>query len=601
MHTDNPRWWRRVVVRLSSLLPRRKPVAAEADDRALVMSLSPKRIPNWKQLRYLPRLLNLREQRAVRMLIGIAVMSALTLISTVLMRHVIVVPANGGTLTEAIVGAPQYLNPVLARPYSADTELTRLVFRGLLRIDEHMDIVPDLAETLVVSADGKTYTATLRQGLLWSDGSPVTAEDVVYTYETIADVAYQSPNQATYKSITIRSTEDQTIEFTLPAPNEPFRALLTLGILPSRYWQDQSPQTFSLAELNLKPIGNGPYKFQSVTKDRTGTIKSFTFVRNPNFTGTAPHIEKIITKVYPEMVSALDALTSGAVDTLGGITAEDKAKVQKAHSVRAFGLSQLTAVYFSQKSNPALKAKEVRQALALAIDRQSLITNTLNGVGRPANNPLLPGQPGYAADIQQFGFDQARANTMLEDAGWKKNDAGIRVKGTNQLAFSVTTVDEPSYIAIANALVQSWKNIGATVEVKTVGTDRLQKDVIRPRAYDAFIFGQIANADADPYPFWHSSQQRETGFALSIFFNKKLDQDLEAAQSATTADAHTAALRDFQAIVADEVPAIILAQSEYLYAHPASLRGFPSDRVIAPADRFDGIASWYVKTRWSWK
>ena len=516
-------------------------------------------------------------------------------------RHVVTAPAQGGTLTEAIVGTPQYLNPVLARPYSADTELTRLLFRGLLRVDEQMRVVPDLAESLTVSADGKVYTAVLKPNVKWSDGSELTADDVRYTYETVTDASYQSPVQSLYANAAITVPDSRTVVFTLNQAYEPFRAALTMGILPSKLWLDQSPQTFSLGELNVKPVGNGPYKFQSVTKDRSGNVHGFTFSRNQFFSGPAPLIDKIVVKVYPDPVSAFDAFSTGAVDSLGGLTADDVAKVKPSRTVTKFGLSQLTAVFFSQKTNPALKVKEVRQALAMAVDRPAIIATAFGGVGRPADGPLVPGQPGYVADVKRFGFDTAQANALLDQAGWKRGDDGLRSKSKQALSFSLTTVDDPSYVTAANQLATAWNDLGAKVDVKTVGADRVQKDVIKPRSYDALLFGQIANADADPYQFWHSSQQHDSGFALAVGYIKKVDQDLEAAQKATTADAHAAALRDFQAVIGDEVPAIILTQSEYLYAHVKQLRGFPGDTIMAPADRFDGIAHWYLKTRLNWK
>lgn len=602
MPTDNPKWWRRTWSRLTILWPRRHGVEqAQDDDRELVLSLSPSRIPSLKQLGYLPRLLSRRERRLVRLCLLVASLGLCILIGRLLFRHVVTIPHKGGTLTEAVVGIPQYLNPILARPYSADTELTRLIFRGLFRVDEHMRVVPDLADAVNVSADGKTYTVTLRPNLKWSDGTALTSADVVYTYETIADATYQSPIQGLYKNVSVAATDVSTVVFTLKEAYFPFPTALTLGLLPSAHWQDQTPQTFSLAELNVKPIGNGPYKFQSVTKDRNGNIRGFTFVRNTFFNDDAPLIDKVVIKVYPESTSAFEAVTSNAVDSLGGIAVSDLARAQRSRVVSRFGLSQITAVFFSQKSNPALKIKEVRQALALAVDRSALIKDAFNGVGRPAAGPLLPGQPGYAADIQVPAFDLAKANAALDQAGWKRGDTGIRAKNKQELAFAITTVNEPSYTAAANMLAETWNSLGAKVDVKVVEPERIQKDIIKPRSYDALLFGQIANSDANPYQFWHSSQQRDNGFALAVGFIKKIDQDLATAQQATTEQAFNDALRDFQAVMVDEVPAIILAQSEYLYAHERALRGITSTSLPAAADRFDTISSWYLKTRWGWK
>ncbi len=603
MPSDNSgTWWRRIMSRLTSRRQSRPSAqTAGQDDRDLVLSLSPSRIPSWRQLKYLPRLLSGRERLAIRFFGTAAVLSLLVLLGHFVWRHLTVLPNDGGSYTEGIVGTPQYLNPVLARPFSADLEINHLLFRGLVRLDDNLRVVPDVAKSVEVSADGKTYTVKIRADARWSDGQPLTVDDVRYTYETVANPAYQSPLQSLYQNVKVSAPDSQTVVFTLPAANEPFRAALTLGLLPAKLWQDQSPQTFSLGELNVKPVSNGPFRFQSVTKDRNGNIKEFALVRNKSFAGARPRLDKITIKVYPDMFSALDALKSNAIDSLGGIDRDNLAKVQKYRRLTPFALSQLTGVFFNQKTNAALKAKEVRQALAMAVDRSALVRQTFGGVGRPADGPLLPDQPGYAADIKRFGLDLTQANVLLDQAGWKRGDNGWRSKGNQALSFTLTTVDDPSYAAAAQALAAGWKNIGAQVVVKTVTPDRIQKDVIQPRQYEALVFGQIANADGDPFALWHSSQQSGAGFALAVAYIKKVDQDLEAAQKATDQQTHDAALRDFQAVIADEVPAIILVQTEYIYAHERSLRGWPSDRLVAPANRFDAVASWYVKTRWGWK
>ncbi len=604
MPTDNlqppqQRWFTR-------LLKRRQPKTASAtlahnDDRALVLSLSPKRIPSRKQLQYLPRVLTTRDRNWIRSCVILIIASILTLIGHTIYKHVVIIPADGGTLNEGIVGTPQYINPVLARPYTADAELTHLVFRGLMKVNDQLAVVPDLVSSLTVSADGKVYTAILRSNMQWSDGTALTADDVQYTYETIADASYQSPLLSVFKNVKVTTTDKHTVVFTLPAPLSSFPASLTLGILPKQDWQDQSAQAFPLAELNVKPIGNGPYKFQSVTKDRNGNIKAYTFTRNKYYNGAKPHIAKITVKVYSDEASAVDALKSDAVDSLGGIDSTSIAAVKKYRQISTFDLSQLTGVFFNQKTSIILKAAEVRQALAMTVDRAALIKTSDNNVGAPANGPLLSGQPGFSTLARHIDLNVAQATALLDQNGWKVGTTGIRQKGGRDLAFTLTTVNDPSYVAMAQALAKSWLAIGAKVDVKTVDVDRIMKDAIQPRQYDALLYGELTDAAADMYPLWDSSQQQDPGFALAIATLKNADTDLEKARATTDPNAYAADLLDFQNIFADSVPAIIISQTQYVYAHEKNLRGFTTDRLVAPMNRFDDISSWYTNTTWSWK
>ncbi len=596
--------WSTLSRRLISWRPwrRNKPTDVVAADHDLVFSLSPSRIPSTKQLRFLPRILENRDRRWIRTWIGIGGLALATIIVQQVIMHVGFLPASGGTLTEGLIGTPQYINPVLARTSTIDELLTRLTYRGLLTIDRNGHIIPDLAASLVTSSDGKTYTIKLRPNLRWSDDEAITSQDVVFTFETIIDASYKSPLAPALRGITVTAPDDLTTVFTLPAAANSFPSLLTTGLLPAHAWIDTAPQTFALAELNTKPtISNGPFRFQSLTKDRNGTIRSYTFIRNKNYHHDAPYLDKVIVKFYPDQPQAMEALSTKSIDTLGNITLSDADDVTKQQSITAWPISQLTAVFFNQGKNPALKVKEVRQALATAVDRDPIIADVVHGYAKPIVGPILPGTLGYNEFLKRFDYNPVAAEKILEDAGWKKNDQGIRQKGAQQLTFTFAYVDEPTSRAIAERLVAHWRAIGAQIEIKPTQASEIQRDIIRPRNYEALLFGQRYEADADPYLFWHSSQQRDPGFNLAVFFNKKIDEDLQDGRVTTSLDQRRSDYLDFQNILADEVPAIFLYQSEYLYAHPKSLRGITATRLVAGADRWLDVDNWYVKRRLSWK
>lgn len=573
-----------------------------AADRDLVFSLSPSRLPNMRQLRLLPKVLQPTERTWLRLWFSLGVIALLTLGVQLVMNRVRFVPASGGTLTEGAIGTPQYINPILARTSTVDELLTRLVYRGLMKVNADGQIVPDLAQSISASADGKTYTLKMTPNLHWSDDEGLTSQDAVFTFETIIDSTYKSPLAGSFRGVTVTAPNNQTVVFTLPAASNSFPALLTTGLLPAHAWVDTSPQTFALAELNTKPtVSNGPFRFQSLTKDRTGTIHSYTFIRNKAYHGSAPFLDKVIVKFYPDQPQALDALSTNSIDTLGNITLSEVTNTAKHNIVTAFPLAQVSGVFFNQGKNPALKVKEVRQALSTAVDRDQIINQVLHGYGRAIVGPILPGSLGYNEFLKRFDFNLTNAEKMLDDAGWKKNDQGIRQKGAQQLTFVFTSVDEPISNGIADRLVTNWKALGANIEHQKIEASRIQKDVIKPRQYEALLFSQRYDIDPDPYPFWHSTQQRDPGFNLAIFFNKKIDQDLEDGRTTTSVDQRRTDYLDFQNILAEEVPAIFLYQSEYLYAHQASLRGLTAKRLVAGVDRFLDIDNWYIKRKLAWQ
>ncbi len=569
-------------------------------DRELVFGLSQSRIPTSKQLNYVGQVLQPRERVWVQWLGFLAVLTALILFVSYLNRHIELQPRRGGVLTEGMIGVPQFINPALARISTVDDELTTLNFRGLMKMNEDFQLVPDLAKSIDVSPDGKVYTVKLQPHLKWSDGQPLTSRDAVYTFKTMADPLYQSPQLSIFQNVKVEAPDSQTIVFTLNEPLAPFLSYLIVGLLPEHLWVDATPQSFPLAELNLKPVGNGPFQFQSLAKDRDGNVKSMQFVRNSDYHGRAPYLNKVEVKFYPDYTSALQALSTGAIDSLGGIRYEDIAKVSSNHKINDFAVSQLTAVFINQKTNGALKAKETRIALSYATNRAAIVDDVLMGHANPIVGPILPGYLGYNPGLKRYDYDLDKANQILEDAGWKKTESGIRQKGEQQLTFVFTVVNQPNQVAVAEQLKSDWEKIGANVEIKKVEPSAIQRDILRPRQYEALLFGQIFTTDPDPYPFWHSSQQKENGFNLSIFFSSKIDQDLEHGRRTTSNEERAVDYFDFQNVLAEEVPAIFLFENHYLYAHPKSLRGFDADRIVSGAQRFQNISTWYTNTwpRW---
>jgi peptide/nickel transport system substrate-binding protein len=573
-----------------------------ASDRDLVLSMSTSRIPNTRQLRYLPSLLNQPERRLVRFFSILAVISGLALLGLVLSQRLKSVAATGGTLTEGLVGTVQFINPVLARDQTIDSDLTKLMFPGLMKIGADLKPVPDLAESIVPSDDRKTFTVRLKPDLHWSDGEALTTADVVFTIGLIQDTAFASPARTLFSGVTVSATDDQTVEFRLTDAQANFPYALTTGLLPRHSWADveANPSAMPLAELNVKPISSGPFKFQSVTKDHSGIIKAVSFTRNKFYSGPAPYLNRLVVKFYSDDNSALGALKNDSIDMLGGVDVIDVPRLSHKITKTSIPINQLTAVFFSQRTNAALKVKEVRQALNLAVDRYSIIRDIYHNQAVAIGSPVLKGYPGYDPNIMITGFNLDQARDRLEQAGWKLNDQGVRQKGSQSLTFSLGLPDDQTYLDLANQLIKNWQAIGAKVELKKYDPATIQRDVIRSRSYDALLYGQIYDASGDLYPFWHSSQQRDPGYNLAVFYNRQLDNDLKNARSTISYDKLVADYIDFQRIMANEQPAIFLAQQVDTIAHRSSVHGLAVDRLVSASDRYTNIASWYVKTKLAW-
>ncbi len=574
----------------------------EAWDQKLVFSLAKQRWPNWQQLQYLPQYLTQREKLIIRVLLAITILCLGFLLVQFYQRHVVYLPEQGGSYTEALIGQPQYINPILAQS-DVDRDLTTLIYSGLFRYNQSLELVPDLAERYEVSEDNKTYTVYLQQDITWHNGNPLLADDVVFTFSTIQDPDYSSPLYSNFDGVTIRRVDDYTVSFTLDEPYAPFLSNLTVGILPGHIWNDVTPATFRLAEFNTKPIGSGPFVFTGLTKDQTGNIKSYTLKRNESYYGQQPYLNEISFRLFPEFADAFNVVRSNNVDGITFIPNEYSGVIEKNNTINRYQLQlpQYTAVFFNQKID-LLKSENLKQALAHAVDKNRILQEALAGDGTIVHSTILPGFLGHNPDIQGYSYDLNQAATLLDEAGWTvPEDGGLRQKDGQELKFSLTTVDQTEYLKTADILRESWEAVGVGIELKIMNPSRVNKEIVKPRNYEAFLYGEIVGADPDPYPFWHSSQSLAGGLNLSNYFNKEVDTLLEEARKIDNADERADKYRAFQNIIAEEIPAIFLYSPYYEYGVHEDIQGITIERITIPSDRFNGITNWYSKTKFGWE
>lgn len=580
------------------LRPQRRPEehVRELDER-LVSSLSPRRIPTLTQLKLLPRILSRREQLLTGFLALVFLVSSVWLVLRLIGRFTKPVPIAGGTYVEGTVGQPQYLNPVFASGNDTDDDFIKLLFAGLFRFDPQHFVVPNLAESFTVSPDEKTYTVVLKPNLVWSDGEPLTVDDVLFTFGLIQDPAMKSPLYGSFRTVTVERVDDRTLKFTLEKPLAPFLSSLSVGILPEHRWRDVQPNTARLNKLNLEPIGAGPYRIAEIRYDAGGNIRFTRFEPNPYWSGTAPRIADLNFRFFADPESALAGLKQGKVDGLSYITSDEKAAVDAVGTrILPLRLPQYTALFLNLKRSDLGTAK-VREALALALDRPAITREATNGTASVIHGPLPQGFLGSTPAESPHPFDAARAAALLDEAGWKKSEDGVRRQGKDELKLVLTTSDRTDYAKAAGLIEQAWDALGINTTVDLVPAVKMQREIIRPRNYDVILFGQIIGADPDPFPFWHSSQERDPGLNLAIFFNKEIDKLLEDARGTTNLTDRTTKYAEFQNRLNQIIPAIFLYQPSYLYVLPKKVKGFAQESLVEPSDRFSDITNWYMNTR----
>jgi peptide/nickel transport system substrate-binding protein len=563
------------------------------------------RLPKHEAFKNLFHSLSPFERVAFGVLLVLFVGSALAILGHANRAIMVEVPASGGTLAEGIVGTPRFINPLLAIS-DADKDLSSLVYSGLMRIDGAGHIIPDLAESYSISDDGLTYTVVIRKDAKFQDGQPVTADDVVYTVTLADDPAIKSPLRANWDGVTVAKVDTNRVTFTLKQAYEPFLENLTLGILPEHLWKSVDENEFPFSELNIRPIGSGPYKVSDVSQNGAGIPTSYALTPFRGSTSGSPFIASMVFRFYADEAALIHAYNTGAVDSIGGISPDNLPTItRKDGIITKSPLPRVFGIFFNQNQNAIFADANVRAALDIAVDKQKIVNQVLGGYGTPIDSPFPPGTlSGIALPINPAGSKDA-ALALLAKSGWSySTTTGKLTKGTGakatQMAFSIDAPDTPELKQAAESAANDFTNLGIDVSVKVFEPGDLSQNVIRPRDYEALFFGEVVGREYDLFAFWDSSQRIDPGLNIALYANISGDKMLENARAATNTADRDDYYRQFDQLFRTETPAVLIYAPEYVYIIPKSLQGRVDSTITAPSDRFNGIASWYIDTEWIW-
>ncbi|MDP2638937.1 MAG: ABC transporter substrate-binding protein [Candidatus Azambacteria bacterium] len=512
----------------------------------------------------------------------------------------------GGTYVEGASESPHNLNPLLSTNDS-DRDLSKLVFSSLLQYNEKSELAPDLAESYSLSKDGKAYTVKLKEEIFWHDGKPFSANDVIFTINAVQNPEYNSPLRNSWQGVKTEIANDNTIILTLKTPYSAFiDNLALLGILPEHIWKNVAPQNFPLAELNLRPIGTGPYSFVKLQKDSLGRITSVNLTANRNYFAAQPLIENLIFKYYLSEEEVISAFNRKEVDGLFLQTSQNRNQLRGLTDSSVFSLPSLR-IYglFLNTDNQLLGAQYIREAISYAIDRKEILDKLFSNEGKIATGPIPPSLPGSSPDIVGYPYDPQKTIEILEKNKWVKNEIGIYEKkiGSNKettpLKFTVITTKS---MQLASVLIRDYlKNIGIEVDIKIASLSELQQNYLRTKNFSAILIGESYTNSVDPYVFWHGAAIKDPGLNLSLYNNKKVNKILEDARQITDPIKRAQKLEEFQKLVLSDAPAVFLYSPNYIYVVKNIVKNINFSNLAVPSNRFSQINEWYIATERVWK
>jgi len=515
----------------------------------------------------------------------------------------VIVPQQGGNLTEGTIGSPRFINPLLATS-ETDKDLTALVYSGLMRLDGNGNLIPDLADNVEVSEDGLQYTLHVSDNAKFHDDTPVTADDVIFTINKTKDPELKSPKRSNWEGVLVERVDDKTVRFTLNQAYEPFLQNTTLGILPRHIWEGVTSAEFAFSVYNSNPIGTGPYQIEKITRDSIGIPKTYVLKAYKNFLLGKPYINTITFKFAKNEDELIQMYQTGKIEALHGISPEKAQKLQtENYKISTTPLPRIFGIFFNQDKANVLASNPVRNALNTAAPKNDIVKNVLFGFGQTINSPIP--EIFKSSDVSSENLSEEEritaAQEILEKAGWKKNEQGIYIldskkDGKKILSFSIATSNIKELVDAANTTADVWKKVGAQVEVKVFDPNDFNQNVIRQRNYDAILFGLVVGKVSDLYAFWHSSQRNDPGLNISGYANIKTDSLLEKIRTLNDKSEVQDELTTFETEIKKDVPAVFLYSPNFIYTVPEKIKGNEINHLVTADERFAEVYKWYINT-----
>lgn len=513
--------------------------------------------------------------------------------------------APGGIYTEALIGSMGRLNPMLDWNNSTDRDINRLIFSGLMKFDGRGLPQPDLADSWGESADGMTYNFSIRTNAKWHDGQPVTSDDVIFTIEVIKSSGSLFPQDIKdlWSQIEVKRLNDQTLQFTLPEPFAPFLDYTTFGILPKHLLEGVPADQLASADFNLSPIGTGPYKFDRLITSG-GQITGVVLAVNQDYYMPRAFIEQVVFRFYPNSAAALDAYQSGEVLGISQVSNDvlPEALAEPTLSIYTSRLPQLSMVFLNNnnQSTPFLQNANVRRALLLATNRNTITSKILQGQAIIADGPILPGSWAHYDEIEHFDYDPDAAAALLKQEGYVIPAGGgdVRAKDGQFLTFTLTHPDDAIHTQIAQAIQANWAIVGVRVDLQATPYESLVNDFLTPRNYQAALadLNTARTPDPDPYLFWHQSEATG-GQNYSQWDNRTASEFLETARITANYSDRARLYRNFQVVFTKDMPSLPLYYPVYSYGVDVQVQGVQVAPMYDLSDRLALINEWYLVTR----
>lgn len=491
------------------------------------------------------------------------------------------VPASdryGGTVVVAGIADITTFNPAATADELSAAMQRDVVFMTLLRSNAALEPTAYLAESWTINQDSTQVEFRLRSDVAWHDGTPTTAHDVAFTFETLKDPEAAFANAGAFSGWEgAEVVDDHTIRFAVRPHAGLLSGWTTLPILP-RHILDGTPSSELAAHpFSTEPLGNGPFRFAGVESGNTWFFEANDAF--PEALGGRPFVDRLVYRSIAEPATQLAELRTGGVHAVRlaspnqlSQAESDPALASADYPDRAYGFIGWNG------QRPAFQDQDVRRALTMAIDRQALIDAVRGGLGEVANGPVGTWHPAHDPELDPLPYSPDSAAALLESAGWMDSDGdGLRDREGETFAFEILTTQRDTYLEIAEIVQAQLRQVGIDVQVQSLdGSAFIDRIGTPERRFDAFVLEWVPDLVIDDRQLFSCAARGEL-FQFTSYCNEELEPTLQAIPQARSEDQSRALLRTYARTIAEEQPFSFLYFTREAAMYRRELQGLDPD------------------------